>query len=913
MSFGITFSWSNSHETSRKIYYAILEAEEDGKNEVTVETKHNLESSLKIGQIIYYKSKEEKTFKNYWRIKEILDTRNWSDSPYGGRMCTSGSEAIVFESFPEYFVNTEKTKVPYEEVLKIKEEIKELGFSFGGYTITQSGKLGKLLDVVLVEVYDNERSNKDSFHNPNRISIYKEEIRIKVANEGYGLQRYDFTNEFKDEEVMEFDKFKNAYHPLKWNEYSQIKEEVDKILLGSGDDEQLLIGDSQESVEDNNSQLVGFGDSKHLKMIANVNKKKVNLTCGVIFFDKRTVDLQKEEVDRMMANIKSKSKEMIDLMNLNVLEMNNKIREMYRVIDTIEIFTGVHEEIYQIQEGEDSKTGVINLFQRKLFMDEEVGVHENGGIDFSNIEDFDSWACKNIDVLIPMEVGIVIMQPRRNGKPDYTREKTMADIFRQSMEDEANSNIYIIIRNGSNIYRIWSDNIPHHKRLFPLKEEFQDIMNKIVEAEKKMAQDVAYYNRVMNEKELVDSKDNLFYYIRNFLLIQGLIHRTKIFSFIPSDFNIMNIDTHNGVVNYVYDDDKSNLIGDGLPSFSDWLKSVNANIKRGKKVLLFPTKYNKDARYDQDRFNIDFNGRKILYPPNGTYTVRSEKKKIQKKKLHEITEKEFLDNPKLYERGWYRTRESEYVRDGVKYMMVERVNHDEDIYFEESEEIYITFFQNDRYEMFYNQWIRYKIYPTDDFLVCYEDIDDKTLDYYLTDREARRKYLTVIPLLESFKEEKRKDNEIEKYYVDMILSRLIDINISETDKLVAIKEAIEFWKFGGKTFVNTFSTIKQGSVDEIKSVKVILDEAKRIIKKRHSVDITLNVNVRNKIQHISTGRYNFYVKGLSKKEFVDLVSFEVRDTKKKLNVICNVLTDVNVIKEITPKLEEGKLLIERKF
>lgn len=336
--------------------------------------------------------------------------------------------------------------------------------------------------------------------------------------------------------------------------------------------------------------------------------------------------------------------------------------------------------------------------------------------------------------------------------------------------------------------------------------------------------------------------------------------------------------------------------------------------KERKKILLFPTKYNKDTRGDSDRFNIDFNGRRILYPPNGTYTVKSEKKKIQKKKLHEITEKEFIDNPKLYERGWYRTRDTEYVRDGVKYLMVERVGHDEDIYFEESEELYITFFQDDRYEMFYNQWIRYKIYPEDDFLVCYEDIDDKTLDYYLTDREARRKYLTVIPLLESFKEEKRKDAEIEKYYVDMVLSKILDIEISEDKKLDSIKRAIDFWKFGGKTFVNTFSTIKRGSVEEIKSIKVILDETKRILKKDYGVNLILNSNVRDKIQHISTRRYDFYVKGLSKKEFVDIIFLMTNETKKKLNVTCNVITDTEEIKRITSKIEkEGVVLKLNKY
>ena len=46
----------------------------------------------------------------------------------------------------------------------------------------------------------------------------------------------------------------------------------------------------------------------------------------------------------------------------------------------------------------------------------------------------------------------------------------------------------------------------------------------------------------------------MFYYQRNFLLLQGIIMRTDVFAPIPPTFNFLDVTTHGDTVQFIYDE-----------------------------------------------------------------------------------------------------------------------------------------------------------------------------------------------------------------------------------------------------------------------------------------------------------------------------------------------------------------------
>lgn len=100
-----------------------------------------------------------------------------------------------------------------------------------------------------------------------------------------------------------------------------------------------------------------------------------------------------------------------------------QVAKIQKVLDVIELYLGVHEEIIILREGEKCPiTEPIHIRQQVLFMDEEFADTEDQGLDFKRLEDFDKWLIadsKNLDRLLPEKKGIVVLRVRRRDKEYY--------------------------------------------------------------------------------------------------------------------------------------------------------------------------------------------------------------------------------------------------------------------------------------------------------------------------------------------------------------------------------------------------------------------------------------------------------------------------------------------------------------
>jgi len=207
----------------------------------------------------------------------------------------------------------------------------------------------------------------------------------------------------------------------------------------------------------------------------------------------------------------------------------DKIEKIYKVLYTIELYLGVNEDVVQLIKGNNAPSESSICFRQQiLYMDEEIGVYENGGLGYEDIPKFDEWISDNFKKILHEEKGVVVFRVRRN-KKSYT-----GNSFIDGEKHTEDSKTYFLIRNGDNLYRIHA-NIRVYPRLFPLKHEINSVLENI-----KWKRD---------EK---DADKLIMSYQRNFLVLQGILDRTDIFSPIPEGVNVFDIDKHKDVIKRPY-------------------------------------------------------------------------------------------------------------------------------------------------------------------------------------------------------------------------------------------------------------------------------------------------------------------------------------------------------------------------
>lgn len=76
--------------------------------------------------------------------------------------------------------------------------------------------------------------------------------------------------------------------------------------------------------------------------------------------------------------------------------MIKQVEKIMRVICVIELYLGIEEELFQLQAGQTAdENEPLTLRQKVLFMDEEVGILDDQGLDWTQIDQFDEWLLKD--------------------------------------------------------------------------------------------------------------------------------------------------------------------------------------------------------------------------------------------------------------------------------------------------------------------------------------------------------------------------------------------------------------------------------------------------------------------------------------------------------------------------------------
>ncbi len=448
-------------------------------------------------------------------------------------------------------------------------------------------------------------------------------------------------------------------------------------------------------------------------------------------------------VDDMHRSMMERVKKMDGMM----MRMRTQIERLDYVIQTIETYAGIKEDIVTVRTGiPASEDTPVVIRQAVVYMDEEMALLDPE-FDWEKIESFDKWLIEgdNYKILMPDLKSIMAIRPRRRDKV-YTRGDTASDRWYNWTMNQNNHVTLFLIRNGENIYRIESEHIALQDRLFPNAEEYHEIIKKEQEEEKR------------GWRSLGDQSDSAVFrkrFTKVSFLLQGLFDRSEVFA--PHHFtgNMIKMEGLEGQVEMLYELDWTRSLSDGRPAFSEWAEQLNANLGEGKRILLV-NEGNNHSGYEFERNDFvtyylnDWNV--PGYPADGIYTL-------------------YKSNPKGYDKRYEATHP--FI---IKFLG-----------------------ENDTYSWgggFQKRKNRTSIHidPTLCGILNYDDLKMEDVDYYLNSRLHRSQYHQFVVMLQKVKllmvaEQKEEENFIRMMHGQMI-SRGLKVKEGCTAEEV-VRESLE--------------------------------------------------------------------------------------------------------------------------
>ena len=929
MNFNIKRIDGRSSESSLKVYFLneLENAEKNGFKKIIIKKPQLMEYEDMIGQIFHYKPERyelsegvKSPLKNIWiltggkphTIRKRISGGGTEDE--AGELHLEVMEGEYLPRKEKYITDKEVDQVIHERGKGVWKE--------GRFLINKYGAYGRIKRFQVGEIEDDELSNNRPINNPHQEFIPQDDIQILVSYEKY--TRIDVNKpEFDAEKVYsygkgEFDKFEKEWYIIEdtdllgyENKVLQAKEmrslEVfsEQIMIGTSQDEQM-----QKDMGSDSTALMGTKSQDQLQLMHDNIYRKTNMSKAVQCSFKRVIVLQKEDFEIALEKEREKMDLMKQELEYQITVFEKQMKKIQRLITTLEIYMGESENVVQISEGalapEDEP---ISLRQMMLYMDEEFGDPDNGGLDFKNIEEFDKWLVDsgNYEKVIPEQKGVVVLRPRRYDK-DYGLHKWF-DLDLINELREKNSRFYILIRNGENLYKIWTDKVEFGKRLFPLKSELQGLMDKVAKGQVKMNENErGDYSFRSGEETVEEANDEIFYYQRNFLLLQGIIMRTPIFNPIPKDFNFLDASTHGDTVRFIYDEENS--LADGRLRYQEYKAEINSKIVKGSRVLI--TSYYNVGDYesrfqgylsDRALYNIEspelglynVKARKIddfsyktVTMPKGQWEIMEKKHELMKEKYKVVVKGSgaFSGNTVKYSfpsgysmpyeksSSWKTSDEEkglvtlcELNEDGEKI----RINN-------KKEELYISY----SYEHEYSRKTVHKTFiikPTDNQIINYDAIMLEDMDYYISNRIDRHNYAHMMPTFFKLREELREENKAEEHFVRMTKGELLKEypSLGELDIETMIWDAIEWWK-------NKKATVWKRPIakDDSKALEMILQQVKRMCIKKGKKNITTGANYKESLLVWKIKRHTFFAFGVTKKEFAAQVN-DIKNTNHFLS------------------------------
>jgi hypothetical protein len=349
---------------------------------------------------------------------------------------------------------------------------------------------------------------------------------------------------------------------------------------------------------------------------------------GMIDRLKRNVDFQMKVAERKAAILKAAMEQIQERMGAIMpffveqgelaLARTKDVREyaedLGRGLATLELFLGKGLAVRTVKTGEDApETEPLTLFQRKLYVDEELSVFEtvSESFDYAFKKDFEKALCaypELVNQICPSSRGVVLLGMLREGK-DYE------DKYLNAKLNEENLRTFLMVRNGENIHFVDSSIESHDwaGTLFPSNEEMEEIFREnFFERRQLTLKDVSY------SKKYATWEKRALHYRRFLILLSGLDRRLKLFGsfFDERDQDLFVSEWfQKKYMRFIHDQDGQGMMpAESRPSFRDWLEQQNAYLRSGSRVMVdfwacLTSKNSPGALWDTDYRNCTTSAR----------------------------------------------------------------------------------------------------------------------------------------------------------------------------------------------------------------------------------------------------------------------------------------------------------------
>jgi len=265
-------------------------------------------------------------------------------------------------------------------------------------------------------------------------------------------------------------------------------------------------------------------------------------------------------------------------------DVRTYVAKLLKGIESLDLYVGKDVEVDTIKTGASAPKEVpLTFVQKKLMMDEELAIWADidEWFDFSNEQKFFDALCNHqalVDQIFPTERCVLVMAITRR-YIDY------GDSWTNMSRNAENSKVFLLVRDGENIHRVFSPVESHLKtaKLFPSRDDQNEIFRGRDGSNIKF-EDVAYTDK------LAAHELHALHYKRFLLLVCGLDHRLKLFGDFyegPPTMNFVSMAFQEKYCRFLHDDDGAGLLPreNRYPSLDRWLEKKNAYLRSGSRLL----------------------------------------------------------------------------------------------------------------------------------------------------------------------------------------------------------------------------------------------------------------------------------------------------------------------------------------
>ena len=198
-------------------------------------------------------------------------------------------------------------------------------------------------------------------------------------------------------------------------------------------------------------------------------------------YKKSLVKAKEKELPKLFKEIEEANKELAMWMSAEAIPLKAVAKGLTKCVEEVEdrifnvsLYAGLTEDVTQISDGESASFDEkLHLMQRRLYMDEECLVdYKHGGMEFSNIREFDEWLAmpEHRDRILPFPRCMVAFRVRRD-KKERESDGSIASFFVNFKLEKLDELTFLFIRNGEKLFRMNCD-LEFGNMIFPSAGEF---------------------------------------------------------------------------------------------------------------------------------------------------------------------------------------------------------------------------------------------------------------------------------------------------------------------------------------------------------------------------------------------------------------------------------------------------------